>query len=172
MTRCPTRSPATKIGVPLDVDERTVLPGSSCDGPDLLALGHPLGEACRFGTEFIGLADEFVEVPTQSLLRRVSEQPLRGRIPLRDTVDLVDGHDGRRAEVDQSLVVTPLLLQLTDVHVDHAVTDALPADEDRRRHQLHVDQGAILPRPPDGPPSGLPSRSGFVVFRSVVPELW
>jgi hypothetical protein len=131
----------------LDVHQAAILPCPPRDGVDEVAPQALLGIGLGLRTDLIAGGDQIVDVATDRLLGRETEQSLGGGVPRGDRAGSVHQYDRIGAPLHEGLVVALLSLDLTDVVVDHAVTDALAADQHGRRKQLHVHQRAVLAGP-------------------------
>jgi hypothetical protein len=127
-----------------DVDQGPVLARPLRDQVDELAAHTAFRPTLSLNPNGGIGGDQIVDVPTDSFLGRIVEQPLGGGVPGRDGALRVHQHDRVGAPLDERLVVALLALDLADVVVDHAVTDPLIADEHLGDEHLHVHEGAVL----------------------------
>ena len=150
--------------VQVDVDQRAVLARALRNGVDLVVQQRTPAELTGVGTKPLVVGDEIIELAPDRLRLGVSEELLGGRIPGRDAFVRVECDDGGRTELEQGRVVLLLPLELADVVVDDIGADLLPADDDRRRPDLDVDERAVLPQ-------ALPDEHPFFAEQPLLAEL-
>jgi hypothetical protein len=132
----------------LHVHERAVLAGTPTDPSERRAAPRFLRPRGRLRVQLRIPGDEVVEVLPQSLVGRVAEQQLGGRVPERDHNVPVHHDDRGRARLDEGLEEAPLPHELAHVLVQGERADELAVDHDRHRADRHVDERAVLPGAP------------------------